>query len=73
MTSIDLDKAYVVLWSARTRSFHFETYAEMVEKNVRAYNNQTGLDYICLGVFESEEIANEMANAFERNKEKSIT
>jgi hypothetical protein len=47
--------------------------AEWGEKNVRAYNNQTGLDYICLGVFESEEIANEMANAFERNKEKSIT
>jgi hypothetical protein len=65
MTNIDLDKAYVILWSARTRSFHFETYTEMVEKNVRAYNNQTGLDYICLGVFESVEIANEMANTLE--------
>ena len=72
MTSIDLDKAYVVLWSARTRSFQVESYAQMIEKNVRAYHNNTGSDYICLGVFESAEIAKEKSDTLE-NRSKTST
>jgi hypothetical protein len=68
MTNIDLDKAYVVLWSARTRSVQVESYAQMIEKNVRAYHNKTGSDYICLGVFESAEIASEKAHTLENQR-----
>ena len=72
MTNIDLNKAYVVLWSARTRSLQVEGYAQMIEKNVRAYHNKTGSDYICLGVFESAEIAKEKSDTLE-NRSKTST
>jgi len=72
MANINLDTAYVVLWSARTRAFNLESYKQMVEKNVRAYNDQTNLDYICLGVFESAEMANKIADDLEKQRKPAI-
>ncbi|HEX8288155.1 MAG TPA: hypothetical protein VF556_09170 [Pyrinomonadaceae bacterium] len=68
MANINLDTAFVLLWSARTRSFHMESYKQMSEANVQAYLAQTGIDYICLGVFESAEIANSKAKDIEKQR-----
>ena len=68
MADINLDTAFVVLWSARTRGFHLRSYKQMVDENVQAYLAQTGVDYICLGVFESAEIAKSKVDDLEEQR-----
>ena len=44
---------YVVEWSPSQNSFHLQTVAEMIQKNLDVLIGKSIADYICIGVFET--------------------
>jgi hypothetical protein len=48
---------HVVEWSPSQRSFHLQTYEEMIMDNERVFMGESMTDYLCIGVFETYEQA----------------
>jgi len=61
----DIAEMFVVEWSPRQRSYHFETVGEMLENNLRATINGNQTDYLPIYITRSIEEARRVRDLIE--------
>jgi hypothetical protein len=61
----DIKEMFVVEWSPRQRSYHFETVGEMLENNLRATLDGKQTDYLPIYITRTKEEARRVRDSIE--------
>lgn len=57
---------WAVEWSEEQKAFHIQTLSAMLARNARAFIEKRQNDFVCIGVAETREDANEIVEKFKQ-------
>lgn len=60
--------SWAIEYSQSQETFHIGKTAEMLHRNIIAVNNGNPMDYICIGIFPSQERARDAMLEFRRKR-----